>query len=341
MCLTSLFAFALLSWPSRAYAELYDVTDSVNQQLVCLTSKTKTTFGTSDIHVSPVANTLGASQTSLRLLDRSTSTDGDWSTSKGYNWATPSFSNGSVLYVVHALNEGTLVEGRSVKVIAAQTWTFKKYDSNNSYLNLVHGVSDNYRYFVAKSGFTNVTEVVANEEGVLVMPFDVGYLIVACTVTGQGSLSSTSYVDATRKGSTILLVDVPEETIREIVQDQTSELKSTEGSDTVVGDVTSIGEDIVEGADFVQQTASFVSGSFDAVLNAEPDAGVPFPGLTIMGHTILPAQTVSVTGYLGSTIEDNIKTGCTLVLFLAWIMGLRGFYHKIFLGETEVEVVDE
>lgn len=126
----------------------------------------------------------------------------------------------------------------------------------------------------------------------------------------------------------------------ESIRQQTETLMSTSGSDSVVSGVQGQAVQFVDSLGFVSQSASFVQQVGTSFADAQPSEGLQFPGLSLMGFTI-PAQQVNFLGWLGADLENQIKTGITIVIFLAWLNGLRGIYHKIFLGETEVEVVDE
>lgn len=125
-----------------------------------------------------------------------------------------------------------------------------------------------------------------------------------------------------------------------ITQNQTNQLKDTTGSGGIASGVTEDAYELVDSLGFVSQTASFVTGAYDAVANSTADATLPFPGLTIMGHTIIsPANVAFVV--LPDSIMTPIRTAVTMVIAIAWVNGLIGIYHKIFLGEHEVTVVDE
>lgn len=124
-------------------------------------------------------------------------------------------------------------------------------------------------------------------------------------------------------------------------QQQTETLTNTEGSSGIVSGVQGQGQTISDRLGFVSQTAGFVSSIVNAVSGGSAQDGVTFPGISWDGNVIVASQSVNILGWLGSEIEGTVKAFCTMLVFLAWISGLRGLYHKIFLGEVEVEVMDE
>ena len=197
----------------------------------------------------------------------------------------------------------------------------------------------NPRYFVFDTNRQNRTEIYPDNDGTLVMPFDVGYIAVTVNV-----VLNTSVLPGPENKwgvtNSIEIFNWVAEDIDEVsaINNQTTQLNSTTGSNTVAGDTLETGYEIVDDLGFVSQTASFVSGAYDAVMNSDASASLAFPGLTIMGHTIISPQNVPFLGYLGSEIENTIRTACTMVLAIAWINGLMALYRKIFIGETVVEV---
>ena len=249
------------------------------------------------------------------------------------------------VYVVYMLNRpNNLAKGSKVVVTGAIGWlhtnTSSEPTSSTSWQLKQCTVSE-VRYFVSDSNNGNQTEVFLDETGALKLPYSANYLFCVTRLNNFQSVISGAalwYPDADFQFKYELPSDQNEVAA---IESQTDSLTDTTGSDTSVDNPLAQGEQIVQGVNFVSQTASFVSGAVDAVMNTEPSSGLTFPGLVIMGHQILAEQNVPFIGYLGEGLEDTIKTGVTLVLFLAWVNGLVGLYHKIFLGEQEVEVTDE
>lgn len=273
----------------------------------------------------------------------------------GYAWTNSQYTSGQVWnstpgnnstlirYVSlgsTSLTSGNVIQVTSVGEINVMVSSDTSPTTSGAYVTKYVN-STNYHYFVAGSGVSNKQEVFPNEHGVIVLPINTQYVIVTCQLTNLASAVSSGnlwYVNTKVYVSTELPEDQNEVAA---INDQTETFMDTTGSDTVGGDALTEGQQIAQNISFVQQTGQFVTGTFDAFANASPSSGLYFPGLTIMGHQIIAPQNVSFLGYLGTDLENQIKHFVTLVIFLAWINGLRGLYHKIFLGEQEVEVVDE
>lgn len=198
----------------------------------------------------------------------------------------------------------------------------------------IRNVITNYSLWYKHSGGSTPVKVEPDSKGIYVMPEDAIYVAVCFRITNTDSLKDYIVIDSPN----LILLD---DSVNQVVNNQTQNLMKTDGSSDIAPNAVEQGQQIVQGVDFVQQTGQLVTGTFDAFNTASATEGVPFPGLTIMGYSIIPAQNVPVTGYLGADVEDRIRDGVTLVLFLAWIMGLRSIYHRLFLGEVEVDVVEE
>lgn len=328
----SLSAIALR--PHRADAELYDITDSYNTAAVRLVGKTNANFGTADLTISPIVST----GTITDLSNLTTVTFGQ--TVLNNRFQNPSFGNNNVIYIAMGMGAGTFPEGTEATIITNYSWSFFYRSTTSGAATQLDSVSDNWRYFVAKSGNSQKTEIFPDENGVFTMPFDVGWLYISSSVSGMGSLSSRGYVSLSLNGKPHIFIDVLETSMERIVNDQTDMLMGTDGSSSVLDDVAGQGQQISQNLNFVQQTGQFVTGAFDAVANSEEVNTVTFPGLSLMGFTIQPAN-VSLTQYISSDLLELIRTGVTMVVFLAWFSGLRAMYHRIFLGQTQIEVVDE
>lgn len=127
--------------------------------------------------------------------------------------------------------------------------------------------------------------------------------------------------------------------ITQQTQQQTSELKDTTGSDSVISGTDGVTQQIQSKLGFIAETATITSNLYDAILY-EGTGYVPFPEIAWQGQTIIAAQNVPILGYIPS-IEDDIKTFNTIVLFLAWLHGMHSLYARIFLGQVEVISEDD
>lgn len=176
-------------------------------------------------------------------------------------------------------------------------------------------------------------------EGYVTLPYSVSQLaFVFRGNAGNLGNANNSRLFMERPVSYLLDFDA-ERTITTQTQMQTQELKDTTGSNTLVGNAQSqFDAQIRSKLGFVSQTADIAHGIYDAMLY-EGDGTVPFPGVSWDGMTIIAAQDVPILGWMPD-IEDDVKTGVTLVLFLAWLHGIHSLYARMFLGETMVEVDD-
>lgn len=209
---------------------------------------------------------------------------------------------------------------------------------------------------LVSASYWNVTdggaiEAVIRGNGVVL---DAGTNWVACVMQNDSQIVVNSANPPTNKyyyGTLALYVDLPDtglhtlidnqtEELGEQTQRQTEELKNTSGSGGVIDGVMGNAQQIVQGADFVQQSASFVSAAFATFATAEPSDTLRFPGLSVMGF-VVPASDVPLGGYLSDDVMELMRSALTMFVFLAWVNGLVGMYHKIFLGEQVVEVAEE
>lgn len=307
MCGLLACVLALLWCPSSASAEWEDVGASTKQ---CFVSKANSSFTASDVKV----------PNSMPDL-------------------YPSGASGTmVFYKVTQLAGSSVVANEEFRInVTSSAMSYSYGSSVTTATDKITKFGTNIRYFAAENN--TFTEIYPNDNGYFVTGFVPQYVAVSVQFTGLPNLynyETNGYLSMYTTPNYGVLRSIPDPTLEDVVQDQTNELTDTSGSGSVVDDVLSQGTDIVEGVDFVGQTSSFISQSVGVFADAEPSGTVRFPGISLMGFTI-PAQDVSVLEGLDPDILELIRTGTTLVLFLAWVNGLISMYHKIFLG---VEVVE-
>lgn len=316
--------FATLS-PIRAFAEWEDVGRSL---YVCVTNVNNSSFGSGTIKVQPISG----SYSGVNALVATTTTR-QYGTLSG-------LSSTTVTYLVAPVSGGNIPAGKKFRINTEEFLPFWLcWSSPTSSTSQTYYMSPvNLRYWVRSTNGT-VTSVNPESDGLFRANVNVSHVIVSYTAS---NMNSGNGWDSCNCGG-VFYVQVPdgEPTVEGYIQDQTQELKSTDGSSGIVSGMANQGQSISQNLNFVQQTGQFITSAFDAVANGEQSQGLHFPGLVIQEHTILQAQDVAFLGYLGTELEGTIRNFVTMVLFLAWIMGLRGIYRKIFLGETEVEVVDD
>ena len=332
MCLALLSAFLVVTsrtalaedWETVAQSQYWTVTDVVN-----------TSFGTSNLTIN-VNNTERSGIGTLKTF-------------QGTLGSLSNLGGSTVAYVLIPVAGGNVTANKPFRLdTTGFAPIYYTHTGQNTGGASVAVSPRNFRYFVRDSSWHEVTPT----NGRFTWTSAVNY--VAVSYTGNTMTQLTGKYDVSRLSGFDIRLQVAdgEPTFENAIQEQTDEigqqtqqqtetLVDTTGSGDIVSGMANQGQTISQGMNFVQQTTQFASGVVDAFSNADADSGLQFPGLTIMGHQILAAQTVNFTGYLGSDVETLIKNAVTMVLFLAWISGLIGFYHKIFLGEQEVEVVDE
>lgn len=221
--------------------------------------------------------------------------------------------------------------------------TFRALNSTGSSTTWTYARPDNINVWVANgSGASNKRLCTYDRDSnAYIVPINCRYIYITMRLYG------------TPRGTNVM-VEIPYEVhvyldlegtyTQQIIDNQTQNtdrVMNTDGSSGVVSGVQGQGQQIVNRLGFVSQTASFVSSTVGIFANGDASSTVNFPGITWDSQTIVASQDVNILGWLGSNVESAVKGFCTMLCFLAWIAGLRGFYHKIFLGEVEVEVMEE
>lgn len=319
----SLLAFAALFPCSSAYADWSSVGST---KYYCLTRINNSSFTSSSLQYSPVYAEAALGQVSS---NRYLSTSGLTST--------------TVAYVLIPVQGGNLENGKYFRLNATNfSPRFQCYPTTGtSGMVNVNTPTTNLRYW----GLSGASwyQLSLDGNGLFKATRSYTYIAMSWTSPSMAQLNGYDHITWYSADTFGLSVEVADDEpeLQQYIQNQTDELKSTDGSSGVMSDISGQGQQIAQNVNFVQQTGQFVNGVFSAFSDADASQGLTFPGLVIMGHEILPQQEVSFLGYLGNDLENTIKSAVTMVLFLAWIMGLRSMYHRIFLGEQEVEVVDE
>lgn len=316
--------------PSKAYAEWRDF--GLYNYAYCVNSSSAGT-----LKVTPVQSTYGKYSYGTIIQ-----ADTYYRSSSGYSWSSKPSASPCTLVRFISDGGGHMSEGNKILCTAegnVYVYSTSVSSPTASDYSGYYITANNYHYYVSKSGNADVTEVFPDSTGAFVMPFNAQYFFVTCNLVNLSAASGSIWT--VQSEFTLSYEQPSDQNEVAAINNQTQQMMDTTGSDTVSGDAITQGQQLVQGMNFITQTGSFVSGVVDTFANTEPSTGLQFPGLTIMGHTILQPQMVNFLGYLGTDIENTIKTGITIVFFLAWVNGLRGLYHKIFLGEKEVEIVDE
>lgn len=313
----------MAAFPCRkAYA---DWTTVGQTQSFCLTTIDNGSFGTGNLKYSPVYASAAMGQLSSTQVN------------------SPSgMTSSTVAFIVIPVSGGNIESGKYFRLNGTEfAPSFFCYPGTTAQNGVrVNTPTSNLRYWGYSNGWRALT---LDGNGMFKANRAYTYIAVSWTSPSMAQMNGydhlASYSSSTLRMTVEVADDEPE--LQGYIQEQTDELKSTEGSSNIMSDISGQGQQIAQNVNFVQQTGQFVSGVFGAFSDADASEGLTFPGLSIMGYDILPSQQVAFLGYLGTDLEETIKTAVTMVLFLAWIMGLRAMYHRIFLGEQEVEVVEE
>lgn len=199
----------------------------------------------------------------------------------------------------------------------------------------------NYIYLCSQNG-SSFSELNMDDRGFFysddVKP---NYVVVAYTVVNTPSMpSSYSYRSITLPFVNVYK-DEPEPTFEGVVQDQTDQLTSTTGSDTVTGDVTTQFQQQVEGLPLFEFMENTEEGWANSIQTTESDTVVPFPGISFQGFS-LPAMNVDVMEYVPDSLKTPIRMFLTFIFCSLFVNNLLDLFHAVFgiqdYSETVVEV---
>lgn len=251
------------------------------------------------------------------------------SSAKGPCWNTVP-SGTQYLIRMHSVTTGALAEGN---VIQLQTNGFVRINATKNstpdYDNWTISRSINatdYRYWVSKSGNTGTTEIFPNENGVFVMPFTAQYFFVTCSVPFGTSMSGYTYWYLDTSSGLTLLTERPEdENEVAAINDQTTALKDTTGSDTVAGDAVTDAQQTVNNLPIVNILDTFTTGVQQQVNIQDVDGTVTFPGMQLAGFTV-PQATIRPMSLVSEDLQTIIRIMVTFVFVQAF---LRHLFHLI------------
>lgn len=132
------------------------------------------------------------------------------------------------------------------------------------------------------------------------------------------------------------------------VEDQTDEIMSTDGSDSIVGGETSGGEQgLLDRFGFLGQTVGWVGDIFGAFQTTEEQSSLSFPGVQadVWGYQFgIPAFTVDIWQSC-PVLEVPCRTFTTIVAVFLWVKGMfaawTNFLSTGHWGLPEVHVEDD
>lgn len=256
------------------------------------------------------------------------------SSAKGPCWNTVP-SGTQYLVRMHSVSSGALAEGNVIQVqmngfvrINATTNSSPSYETWTISRSLN---ATNYRYWVSKSGNTDTTEIFPNENGVFVMPFTAQYFFVTCSIPFGSSMSSYTYWYIDTSSGLTLLTERPEDQ-NEVaaINDQTTALKDTTGSDTVTGDTVSTTQQRVQQFPLIQMVDQFTTGIQQQVVSQDVDGTVTFPGMSLADFTI-PAVTVRPMELVPEDLQNPIRMMVTFIFVQAFIRHIFWVIEAVFV----------
>lgn len=122
-------------------------------------------------------------------------------------------------------------------------------------------------------------------------------------------------------------------TVTGTIDNQTSALLDTSGSDGIVNGATAGGvSSFVARLGFIGQIPQVVSSFLAPIGSASASDGLFFPGVTVLGYELIPAQMVPVWQNGLGDLETPIKAFNTGVLAVLFVKGAKHVFHKDLLG---------
>lgn len=259
--------------------------------------------------------------------------DGNYYVPSNSNYLGPVWNSkpsGNFLMVsVYFCNSSAFTEGNRVRYEGGSVITYKYingtpsniYDYNTSTLQY-----SDLRYFCSKSGNTGRVELSPNTDGTITLPFSCSYFFVVQTVSTTPAASTYWY--PTMMGSLYSYFPDSTDTVTAI-ENQTEEIVSTEGSDSVAGD-GQVGPQVeqIEGLGIWESLAGIEEQLSEAISTQDVDGTVVFPGLNLMGFT-MPQYSVDVLAMLPIPV-DTLRGFVTFVFVVWYIRYMYALVQDIF-----------
>ena len=112
--------------------------------------------------------------------------------------------------------------------------------------------------------------------------------------------------------------------VGEQTEQQTQELKDTTGSGTILSGLTNGGvEGFEQNLGLLGQMSAITTQFQNALAVSDSSSLVPFPGITVLGVTIVPAQDVDLLQYGLSSILTPCKVVLNFIMVAAWLRGMK------------------
>lgn len=178
-------------------------------------------------------------------------------------------------------------------------------------------------------------DITGDSSGRLILPEDAFALGFTVQLNSSVSAPTGSYSwFISRPNIYIIMPDDAADAVR----DQTDQIMSTDGSDSIVDSVTSGGEDgLLDRLGFIG-TAISVPNSILQGMTSTADSSIQFPGVSLPQFDFeIPATSVDVWEYCPE-LETPCKLICTGVCVFLWLNGVKHLYDRITGKEQEVSI---
>lgn len=147
---------------------------------------------------------------------------------------------------------------------------------------------------------------------------------VMATINGSSSQSSTGVPVTT--------------TITTSTQNQTNTLMDTNGSEDIVSGLTGGGSDgFVSRFGFVAQTLDIVKSFYQAIVDSQPKYYIDFPGVTVLGYTLIPAQQVYIWQNGLTAIYQPVSYFLHGLMCINWVIWIYNDFRSSFLDLEDAE----
>lgn len=227
-------------------------------------------------------------------------------------------SGDKVAFVVFENGNNWITSGTKFRFQVGTSVTFGDYGSQNQSV-----CNTRSRKYYARNG-TTWNEIQPGTDGVFSLSYSPTWLGVAFVVEDVPSTSGYNQYVSTSIPDKRLLVEIPDPTFQSTIEDQTQELTSTEGSNTVGSDAVSSGVQQYEALPIISLVGQTLDGFQQTLNTQEQDGTIAFPGLQMSGF-VVPTVTVDPMSLVSEDMQMIIRTMLTFVFcsaFLAHIIRL-------------------
>lgn len=316
-----MFVFAVL-FPSEARAEWVTVS-SKERTYEYVSDTMPTTF-----KVSPTNSNTACTN----LIDGDLYWSGSTS-AKGPCWNTVPSSSAYLIRMQNVSN-GSLAKDNVIQLdmtgfVGISATTATSPSSSDWKVNRTLNATQ-YRYWVSKSGNTGLTEIFPNENGVFIMPFNAQYFFVTCYVSFSSMSNYKFWYISDTYGFGVMTERPEDQNEVAAINDQTTQLKDTTGSDTVAGDTVSQTTQQIQQFPIVQMVEDFTTGIQQQIVSQDVDGTVTFPGMLMAGVTI-PAATIRPMELVPEDLRNPIRMMVTFIFVQAFIRHIFWVIEAIFV----------